>query len=152
MKFIWSYLKKYRWGVAAVVAIKFAGTLVELLLPYVLEHLIDEVAPTRSIPMVIFWGCVMLFLAWLCRFLNITANRHAVRISSDTTYSVRQDLFYHSLRLSGNQLDEFGLPSLTSRMTSDSYNIQNFIRGVQAVGIRAPVLLIGGMAVTFVMD
>lgn len=152
MKFIWSYLKKYKWSVLLVFVIKFTGTLVELLIPYVLEHLIDTVAPTKSLPMVGFWGCVMLMLAWMCRFLNITANRRAVRIARDTTYAVRRDLFRQSLRLSGSQVDAFGLPSLTSRMTSDSYNVQNFIRGVQAVGIRAPVLLIGGIAVTLIMD
>lgn len=152
MKYIWKYMKKRRWMVCFVIAVKFAGTMVELLIPSVLEHLIDNVAPTKSVGMVLFWGCVMLVLAWLCRFLNITANRRAVRISSGTTFEIRRDLFYHSLRLSGSQLDGFGLPSLTSRMTSDSYNVQNFIRGALAMGIRAPVLLIGGIAVTFVMD
>lgn len=152
MKFIWTYLKKYQWAVLAVVVIKFAGTLIELLLPYVLEHLIDKVAPTKNWKLVVLWGCIMLMLAVLVRFLNITANRRAVKISTDTTYAIRKDLFSHSLHLSGNQVDEIGLPSLTSRMTSDSYNIQNFIRGVQAVGIRAPVLLIGGIAITLTID
>lgn len=152
MKFIWSYLKKFARGAVLVVSVKFVGTLVELLLPTVLEHLIDDVAPTKSMGAVIGWGCVMLALAWLCRFLNITANRRTVKISADTTFAIRKDLFFHSLRLSGNQLDEFGLPSLTSRMTSDSYNVQNFIRGVLAMGIRCPVLLIGGILVTLVMD
>lgn len=137
---------------ALVVSVKFTGTIVELLIPYVLEHLIDNVAPTKSLALVLLWGGVMLFLAFLVRFLNIAANRRAVRISADTTYAIRRDLFYHSLHLSGGQMDEFGLPSLTSRMTSDSYNVQNFIRAVQALGIRAPVLLIGGIGITLVMD
>ena len=78
MKFIWSYLKKYVRAVVLVVFVKFAGTLVELLLPTVLEHLIDDVAPAKSMGAVIGWGCVMLALAWLCRYLNITANRRTV--------------------------------------------------------------------------
>lgn len=152
MKFIWSYLKKYTAAVILVVIIKFLGTLVELLIPYVLEHLIDNVAPTKNLQMVFFWGLIMVCLAVLVRYLNVTANRRAVQIASNTTYTIRRDLFFHSLHLSGNQLDEVGLPSLISRMTSDSYNVQNFIRAAQAMGIRAPVLLIGGMAITLTMD
>lgn len=41
--------KKYQKLVAAVMIIKLMGTLGELMLPYVLEHLVDEVVPTRSI-------------------------------------------------------------------------------------------------------
>lgn len=42
MKFIWKYLKKRAWMVCFIVVVKFAGTMVELLIPSVLEHLIDE--------------------------------------------------------------------------------------------------------------
>ena len=49
-------------------------------------------------------------------------------------------------------MDGFGLPSLTSRMTSDSYNVQNFIQSVQAMGVRAPILLFGGIVITMTMD
>ena len=41
---------------------------------------------------------------------------------------MRKDLFEKTMNLSGSQFDAFGLPSLTSRMTSDSYNVQNFSR------------------------
>jgi len=54
--------------------------------------------------------------------------------------------------LSGNQTDKFGLPSLTSRMTSDSYNVQNFLQSGQALGVRAPIMLVGGIVITMTMD
>lgn len=49
-------------------------------------------------------------------------------------------------------MDAFGLPSLTSRMTADSYNVQDFIRTFQTIGVRAPMLLLGGIVVSMVMD
>ena len=152
MRLIFSYLKKYRWAVVLTMILKLVGTFVELLLPYILEHLVDNIAPTKSIPHVLFWGAIMLALSFLIRFLNITANRRAVKTSSLAAYEVRRDLFWHSVNLSGNQMDEFGLPSLTSRMTSDSYNVQDFMRMFQSIGIRAPFLLLGGIIVTLSMD
>ena len=152
MKFIFSYLKKYVWFMAGVMAIKLGGTLLELLLPYVLEHMIDHVAPTHQMGQVFAWGGAMVVLAVLVRTLNVTANRLAVRVAKDSIFEIRRDLFHTSINLSGSQMDAFGLPSITSRMTSDSYNVQNFIRASQTLGIRAPFMLMGGIVVSLSMD
>ena len=152
MRFMLSYLKKYRWMVAGVMGLKLAGTLLELLIPYVLEHLVDDVAPSRDLRMVIIWGLAMLVLAFLVRLFNVTANRRSVKVAQLATYEIRRDLFWRTLNLSGGQIDEFGLPSLTSRMTSDSYNVQSFLQSSQTLGIRAPIMLLGGIGVTWTMD
>jgi len=132
--------------------IKLAGSLTELLIPYVMEYIIDEVVLKKQLGPVLFWGGVMFVLAVVVRALNITANRMAVKVAKESNYDIRRDLFQKSLNLSGGQVDEVGLPSLTSRMTSDSYNLQNFIRMMQTMGIRAPMLLLGGIIVSLVMD
>ena len=67
-------------------------------------------------------------LALATRFLNVNANRLSVRTAKEATYEVRRDLFHAALGLSGAQMDGIGLPSLISRMTSDSYNVQSFIQ------------------------
>ena len=132
--------------------LKIIGSFGELMIPYVMEHLIDEVVPTKEYKQVIFWGLVMLVLAILVRQFNVKANRTAVKVSRESIYAIRKDLFGKTLQLSGKQVDEFGLPSLTSRMTSDTYNLQNFIQSIQAMGIRAPILLFGGIIITMTMD
>ncbi|MCD7817924.1 MAG: ABC transporter ATP-binding protein/permease [Lachnospiraceae bacterium] len=152
MKFMLSYLKRYRWLVAACMSLKLLGTVLELLIPYVLEYMIDEVASSRNLSRVAFWGAMMLILAALTRFANVTANRLSVKSARNATYEIRRDLFWHSLNLSGKQTDQFGLPSLTSRMTSDSYNVQNFLQSGQALGVRAPIMLVGGIVITMTMD
>ena len=152
MKFIFSYLKKYRVLVIGGMLIKLTGTLGELMLPYCLEHLVDDVVPTENVKMVFLWGAVMILLAITVRQLNVKANRLSVRVAKNATFEIRRDLFWKSINLSGNQMDEFGLPSLNSRMTSDSYNLQSFIQSFQAIGVRAPIMLIGGICITLTMD
>ena len=153
MKLIWRYVRPYRWFILAVMAIKLAGTGTELLIPYVLEHLLDNVVPSAADTWpVAAWGGVMLFLTAATRFCNVTANRMSVRVARESTYAVRRDLFHTALNLSGKQMDQVGLPSLISRMTSDTYNVQNFVRMIQTMGIRAPIMLLGGIAITLTMD
>ena len=152
MKFLWQYLRRYQALILGGMALKLCGTLVELLIPYVMEHLLDHIVPGKRLGPVLLWGCVMLVLACVVRFLNVTANRTAVRVAKENILLIRRDLFHASLNLSGRQMDGVGLPSLISRMTSDTYNVQNFIRAAQTLGIRAPIMLIGGIAITLTMD
>lgn len=152
MKCVFRYLKVYRNAVIFTVTLKVIGTVTEFLIPYVLEYLLDEVSPTKDLTLVAFWGAVMISIAVLVRFLNVTANRNGSKIAKNCIYDIRKDLFTKTMNLSGNQVDKFGIPSLTSRMTSDSYNVQNSIRMMLAMGIRAPLLLFGGITVTLMMD
>ena len=153
MKLIWKYVRPYRWFILAVMLVKLLGTGTELLIPYVLEHLLDNVVPSAGDAWpVVAWGGVMLLLTLATRFLNVTDNRMSVRVARNSTYAVRRDLFHTALNLSGHQMDQVGLPSLISRMTSDTYNVQNFVRMIQTMGIRAPIMLLGGIAITLTMD
>ena len=152
MKFLWKYLRKHRFRLAGVMAIKLTGTVVELLIPYVMEHLIDHVVPTKQLVSVLLWGCAMILLALTVRFLNINANRLSVKTAQEGAWEIRRDLFHSAMYLSGSQMDEVGLPSLISRMTSDSYNVQSFMQSMQTIGIRAPIMLLGGIGITLVMD
>ena len=152
MKFLYTYLKKYIPRISFVMAVKLIAAVGELLLPYILEYLIDEVAPSGQVSAAVLWGVIMIVLALLVRFLNVFANRNGADIARKSTYEIRRDLFWHSVNLSGSQMDSFGLPSITSRMTSDSYNVQNFVRAMMAMGVRAPILLLGGICITLTMD
>ena len=152
MRFLWKYLKHYKWMILAGMGLKLAGTLVELLIPYVMEHLLDNVVPQKQIAPVLLWGGAMILLACTVRFLNVTANRRAVRIARENILKIRRDLFHSALNLSGGQTDRIGMPSIISRMTSDTYNVQSFIQSIQTLGIRAPIMLIGGIAITLTMD
>ena len=145
MKKTWSFI-------LLTMVIKFIGTFLELLIPYVLEYIIDVVAPTKSLKMVLVWGGVMIVLAILCRLFNKTANQRAVTSASKNIYRLRQDLFEKTIYLSSDVIDKITLPSLISRLTSDSYNILSFMQSSQTLGVRAPILLLGGFIVTFSMD
>lgn len=152
MKLIYRYVRTYWQGIALVMVLKMTGALTELMLPYILEHLIDHVVPQGSVARICQWGGMMVLAAVMTWQLNLWANRRAVDNAHNVAYDVRRDLFNKTIHLSGSQFDTFGLPSLTSRMTSDSYNVQNFARAMQTLCVRAPILLTGGILVTMSMD
>ncbi|MBQ2849717.1 MAG: hypothetical protein IJE77_04475, partial [Thermoguttaceae bacterium] len=66
--------------------------------------------------------------------------------------TLRRDLFYRTLTLDTAQTDTFTIPSLESRITTDTYHVHNFVMMIQRMGIRAPILLLGGVVITLLMD
>ena len=132
--------------------VKILGTFADLGLPWVLEFILDDVVPLGRISLVLWWGVVMFFLAVAARLLNIRANRMASKVARDTIEEVRHDLFHKIMYLSGNQTDRIGIPSLISRLTADSYNVHSMIGRVQRIGVRAPIILMGGILITFTLE
>ncbi len=132
--------------------IKILGTIADLGIPKVLGHIVDNVVPLNDIKKVLLWGGIMVLLAIAARSLNIIANQKAARVAADVTRSVRHSLFEKINRLSSRKVDSFTVPSLISRMTSDSYNIHRFIGMLQRAGVRGPIILIGGVFITATMD
>ena len=149
---IFRYMRERLGRICVSMSVKTVASLGELMIPYILQHMIDEVVPLGEAALVVLWGLLMVAAALAVRQGNVFANRTAVAVARDCAEHIRQDLFVQTTRLSGGQIDRFGLPSLISRMTSDSYNVQTFIRAMQTLGVRAPILLVGGIAVTLTMD
>lgn len=152
MKLLGRYLHPLGPMIALTVAIKIFATFLELLLPYILSHILDNVVPRESVRQILIWGGVMILAAVGAFLCNVIANRRAVRVARDTVKDLRHDLFEATMYLTARETDDFTIPSLESRLTSDTYNVRHFVATVMRLGVRAPMLLIGGIVVTLVLD
>jgi len=132
--------------------IKFLGTITELFLPLLLSKILDEFVPSKNIKMIYLGGVAMVACAAIALIGNIVANRLSTRTSRNVTKKVRSDLFNKTMHLSCAQADSVTVPSLISRMTSDTYHFHQMIDRIQRIGIRAPIMLIGGIIVSFLLD
>ena len=100
MRRILSYLQPYVAAMTLGLVIKFVGTIMDLLLPWILAHVIDDVVPTGSVAAIYLWGVAMLACSGVAVVGNVVANRMASRVSRDATRLIRRDLFAKITRLS----------------------------------------------------
>ena len=124
----------------------------ELMIPWILSYILDYVVLQKNTRLVLFWGLLMVLSAIAALVGNILANRISASVARDTTRTLRHDLFKKISYLSSAQIDYFSIPSLEARLTTDSYNINQVIGMMQRLGIRAPILLIGGIAITMTLE
>lgn len=146
------YLRPFFKRMGVGLSIKITATMLELALPYILNYILKNVVAEQKISSVIYWGLLMMVCAFAACVGNIIANRMAAKVARNFSENVRRDLFDRSIRLSAAQTDRFTIASLESRITTDTYNVHNFVGMMQRMGVRAPILLVGGTAITLFMD
>ena len=146
------YIRPYFGYMALTMFIKLMGAVTELMIPSLMETIIDDKVPDKDQRSIYIYGSLMLLCAFLCLVCNIVANRMSARSSGQITRSIRHDLFQKLEHLSARQMDELTVPSAESRLTSDTYNINQMLARLQRMGIRAPMLLIGGIFMMLRMD
>lgn len=152
MKRLERYLHPY-WGyILFTVFIKLSGSIMELLIPYLMEIMLDVKVPAGETSQIYLYGLLMLLAAALCLILNIQANRMSARSSGNIILAIRHDLFVKLQSLSARQMDSLTISSAESRLTSDTYNVNQMLARIQRLGIRAPILLVGGIAMMMGMD
>lgn len=152
MQLILRYLKPY-WGrVACGMSIKLLGTVMDLLIPYILAYIIDTVTPLGEVNRVLIWGLIMVLCSGLALLFNVLANRSAAGVSRDCTRTLRHDLFDHIVHMHSRDIDKITIPSLISRMTTDTFYIYRTLGLTQRMGVRAPIMLIGGICITLTLD
>ena len=152
MKKILGYLGPYKKLIIKGLSVKSFATIMELFLPWLLAYMIDFIIPTKSIPKVLLYGGLMLGSSLLALGGNVLANRMAARISSDAIRDLRDDAYKHIMTFSNRSVDRFTIPSLISRMTTDTYHIYRMFNVIQRIGIRAPILLLGSIVMMLFID
>ena len=146
------YISPYLGYMILTMAIKLLGAYTELMIPDLMETIIDEKVPAKDQQSIYLYGGLMLLCAFLCLVFNVVANRMSAKSSGQITRAIRHDLFHKLEHLSARQMDQLTVSSAESRLTSDTYNINQMLARLQRMGIRAPMLLIGGMIMMLRMD
>ena len=146
------YLQPYWLYMIFAMLIKLMGAVLELQIPDLMESMLDEKVPAGDLRSIYLFGGLMVLCAFGCLALNVIANRMSAISSGKITKAIRHDLFQKLEQLSARQMDELTIPSAESRLTSDTYNINQLLARLQRIGIRAPILLMGGVFMMLRMD
>ena len=141
MKWVFKNLKPLGNRILAGTSVKIIGTVAELIIPFLLSYILENVIESGDVKKILFFGLFMALCALTACLGNIIANRMAAKTTMKFATKMRKELSSKILYLTARSTDKFTIPSLEARITSDTYNVQNFIGMIQRMGIRAPILL-----------
>lgn len=141
------YIRPLRKRIIVNAVVKMTGTLLEIMLPAILAHIVNELVPAGNKRVILLWGLMMILMSFAAWVGNFTANRMAARSAATVVYRIRKDLFARCMSLSARQIDRYSVSSLESRLTSDTYNLHRVLGATLRMGLRSTMLFIGGVSV-----
>lgn len=152
MKTILSYLSPYKILVIVALVLMLVELSVELVQPLLIAIIIDDGILAEDQQAIILWGSIMLgisFLAFLAGIINTYIASHIVQSYG---FDIRQALFKKVQAFTMATFLKFPTASLITRLTTDVTITQNLIFMGLRIMLRAPLLVVGSIIMSFIVN
>ena len=146
------YLKKYKLQVILGPVFKLTEAVFELIVPLVMAEIINVGIKNNDSDYIWKMGGVLVILGVLGLTFALICQYMASKASQGFGTELRRELFHHISTLSHSELDEFGTPSLITRLTSDINQLQVAVAMLIRLVVRAPFLVIGSTIMAFTIN
>ena len=124
----------------------------ELLLPALMQNIIDVSIVNKDYRDVILRAAVML-LEVIAEFAAVVGIGYfSAKISAGISRDLRRKVFDKAEQFSLQEFDRFGTSSMITRTTNDITQIQNFTVMFLRIVVMAPIMCIGGLVMAFATD
>ena len=121
----------------------------EIVIPLYMSNLIDFGIEGGSMAAVWKFGAFLLLLAAFQLATGVLAARIAARASVGFGANLREDMYNNVQTFAFSNIDKFSTASIVTRLTTDVTNVQNAFQMLMRMAIRAPVMLVFSMIVSF---
>lgn len=152
MRKVLQYLKPYRVAAVLTVFLVLLHSLTQLILPSMMADIINEGISRGEVSYIWRVGSVMLAISALGVLVSILGSACSSKASTGFGRELRKAVFYKVESLSQSDIDKIGTPSLITRSTNDIRQIQDMVLMVLRNVISAPLMLIGGVVMSFIMN
>ena len=151
MKNVWSYIHPYKLAAGCALFFMLVELIVELLQPLLMAKIINDGVMEQNLEIVMVWGGIMLFFSIIALVAGIFNTFYASHVSQSFSYDIRKSIFRKVQELSYLQHSLFPAGSLITRMTNDIQQLQNTMFMLLRIMARAPLLIIGGLVMSFIV-
>ena len=141
--------KKMSFTSPVLVAIE---VLIEMLIPYLVGILIDKGIMKGNMGYINKWGLILFIITLLCLATGAAASFVSAHAAAGFAANLRKDMFYHIQDFSFENIDKFSSASLVTRLTTDVTNVQNAYQMLIRIAVRAPLMLIFSVIMSFVIS
>ena len=152
MKSILAQVKQYKRDSILTPIFTALEVLMEVLLPYATALIIDQGIQQSDFNKVLLYGGLMLVMASLSLTFGALAGKYGASASSGLACNLRQAIYDNIQRFSFSNIDKFSTAGLITRMTTDVTNVQNAYQMCLRIAVRAPLMLVSSMVMSFIIS
>lgn len=152
MKKVLSYVKPYAFFAVMTVVLTLVHSVSQLILPSLMADMMNKGISQGDVDYIRHTGGIMLIFAAAGVLASIAGSYCSSKTSMGFGRALRRAVFLKAESLSQSDIDVIGTPSLITRSTNDIRQIQDMLLMVLRMVISAPLMMIGGVVLSFMMN
>jgi len=122
----------------------------DLAVPRLVGHIIDQGIRQKDLNTVLSTSAIMLGISVLSALAAVLNSVYSIRVGEDIARDLRESIFIKIQNFSYGNVDQFSTAKLMVRLTSDTAAVQRLFQMSLRLGSRAPLSMIGSIALMFV--
>ena len=143
------FLKDYKKEVVLGPLFKLLEASFELVIPIIMAYIVDVGISNSDEKYIVKLCLLMALMGMIGLACSLTAQFFAAKAAVGYSTKLRAHLFEHIQNLAYTDLDNVGVSTLITRMTSDINQIQTGVNLVIRLFLRSPFIVFGAMIMAF---
>lgn len=152
MKTIINQLGRYKKDTILTPVFTALEVIMEVMLPFITAMIIDDGLQQGNMRAVYQYGAVMIFMALCSLVFGAMAGKYAASSSAGLACNLRNNMYKKIQGFSFSNIDKFSTAGLVTRMTTDVTNVQNAFQMVIRIAVRAPLMMVTSMVMSFLIN
>ena len=156
MEKTWDSIKKYKKEFILGPIFKIVEVIFELMIPFLMKYMINTGIPSfqnnEGVGKILYPGLIIIAFCIFGFLSTLVCQYFASVASQGFGTDLRNRIFLKVNSLSLKDIDNFGRGNLINLITNDTTRVQTGIAMLIRLAIRAPVLVIGSLVCSFIID
>jgi ATP-binding cassette subfamily B protein len=146
------FMQPYRWALGLVLFTTILPVAMELVVPRMLQYIIDQGIKAADMEVIIRGSLVMLGAALIGALATVGQGVYRAQLSQGIAFDLRNELFTHVQALSFGNLDQMQTGQLITRLSSDVEVVRLFLSAGLALLLRAVLMIAGSVVMLVITD
>ena len=152
VKILLKHVKEFKRDSILTPVFMVAEVFLEIFLPFLMGSIVDNGIRKGDMHHIYVVGILMILCAAGGLLAGILGGVFGARASAGFARNLRKALFRNIQDFSFAEIDKYSTSGLVTRLTTDVTNIQNAYQMVLRLFVRAPILMVCAMAMSFVIN
>lgn len=145
MKKLLSYMEKYKVYAILTPILMMLEVMTDIFIPYLMAQIVDKGIANHDINYVVKTGLLMVFIALLGMMFGVISAHFGAKAGHGFAAEVRLETFKRVQDFSFENLDDFSVASLITRLTNDINTLGQVTMMSLRMGVRAPFMMVAAL-------
>lgn len=124
----------------------------DVIIPFLMAYLIDNGINKGDSKVIWVIGILLIICSFIAIYTGVKSGDYSAKATAGFSKNLRRKIYYNVQDFSFSNIDKFSTSSIITRHTTDINNVQMAFQMIIRMAVRAPLMIIFSLIMTFVIN